>query len=186
MNVREYLKKQTAITASPPGTSRRVNTSAVLAVVCVALGAVAAAMASLNVALPDLARSTGATQTQLEWIIDVYSLVFAALLLPAGALGDRYGRRRALLAGLLIFGGASVAAMTATSANELIALRGVIGLGAALVMPATLSTITGTFPPAQRTRAVSVWARWRAEPRCWACCALACCCSGSPGDRRSP
>jgi len=138
--------------------SRRVSTSAVLAVVCIALGAVAAAMASLNVALPNLARSTGATQTQLEWIIDAYSLVFAALLLPAGALGDRYGRRRALLAGLAIFGGASAVAMTASSASELIFLRGLIGLGAALVMPATLSTITGTFPPAERTRAVSVWA----------------------------
>src|SRR5262252_5369454 len=141
-----------------PGTSRRASTSAVTAVVCLALGAVAAAMASLNVALPDLARATQATQTQLEWIIDAYSLVFAALLLPAGALGDRYGRRRALLAGLAIFGGASAVAMTASSANELIALRGVIGLGAALVMPATLSTITGTFPAAARTRAVSVWA----------------------------
>ena len=146
------------ITLLRPGTSRQVNTSVVTAVVCIALGAVAAAMASLNVALPDLARSTGATQTQLEWIIDGYSLIFAALLLPAGALGDRFGRRRALLAGLVIFGGASAAAMTASSANELIGLRGLIGLGAALVMPATLSTITGTFPPAQRTRAVSVWA----------------------------
>ena len=168
-----------------PG-SRRVSTSVVTAVVCLALGAVAAAMASLNVALPDLARSTQATQTQLAWIIDAYSLVFAALLLPAGALGDRFGRRRALIAGLAIFGTGSAIAMTASSPDELIFLRGLIGLGAALVMPATLSTITGTFPPAQRTRAVSVWARWRAEPRCWACCALACCCSGSPGDRRSP
>src|SRR5215831_18231599 len=151
------------ITTVRPGTSRRastpaVNTSVVTAVVCLALGAVAAAMASLNVALPDLARSTQATQTQLEWIIDAYSLVFAALLLPAGALGDRYGRRRVLIAGLVIFGGASAVAMTASSANELIFLRGLIGVGAALVMPATLSTITGTFPPAERTRAVSVWA----------------------------
>ena len=145
------------ITTSRTGT-RRISTAAVTAVVCLALGAVAAAMASLNVALPDLARSTGATQTQLEWIIDGYSLVFAALLLPAGALGDRYGRRRALLAGLAVFGGASAVAMTASSASELIFLRGLIGLGAALVMPATLSTITGTFPPAERTRAVSVWA----------------------------
>jgi EmrB/QacA subfamily drug resistance transporter len=141
-----------------PGAPRRVSTTAVTVVVCLALGAVTAAMASLNVALPDLARSTQATQTQLEWIIDAYSLVFAALLLPAGAFGDRYGRRRALLAGLAIFGGASAAAMMASSANQLIVLRGVIGLGAALVMPATLSTITGTFPPAERTRAVSVWA----------------------------
>jgi EmrB/QacA subfamily drug resistance transporter len=143
----------TARAGSPP-----ISTAAVTAVVCIALGAVAAAMASLNVALPDLARSTQATQTQLEWIIDAYSLVFAALLLPAGALGDRYGRRRALVAGLVVFGGASAVAMTASSASELIFLRGLIGLGAALVMPATLSTITGTFPPAERTRAVSVWA----------------------------
>jgi EmrB/QacA subfamily drug resistance transporter len=146
------------ITALRPGPSRRVNTSLVTAVVCLALGAVAAAMASLNVALPGLARATHATQTQLEWIIDAYSLVFAALLLPAGALGDRYGRRRALITGLVIFGGASAVAMTASSASELIILRGVVGLGAALVMPATLSTITGTFPPAARTRAVSIWA----------------------------
>src|SRR5215471_14642318 len=138
--------------------SRQSGTTVVTAVVCIALGAVAAAMASLNVALPDLARGTQATQTQLEWIIDAYSLVFAALLLPAGALGDRFGRRRALLAGLVIFGAGSAVAMTASSANELIGLRGVIGMGAALVMPATLSTITGTFPPAERTRAVSVWA----------------------------
>src|SRR5262252_5665066 len=87
-----------------PGASRRVSTATVTAVICLALGAVTAAMASLNVALPDLARSTQATQTQLEWIIDAYSLVFAALLLPAGALGDRYGRRRALLAGLAVGG----------------------------------------------------------------------------------
>ena len=141
-----------------PGASRRASTTTVTTVVCLALGAVTAAMASLNVALPDLARSTQATQTQLEWIIDAYSLVFAALLLPAGALGDRYGRRRVLITGLVIFGGASAAAMTASSANELIFLRGLIGVGAALVMPATLSTITSTFPPAERTRAVSVWA----------------------------
>jgi MFS family permease len=157
MDVRDRLVTSTGITTSRPG-RRPVSTSLITGVVCLALGAVAAAMASLNVALPDLARSTGSTQTQLAWVIDAYSLVFAALLLPAGALGDRYGRRRALLAGLAIFGGASAAAMTVSSANELIVLRGVIGLGAALVMPATLSTITGTFPPAERTRAVSVWA----------------------------
>lgn len=135
-----------------------VRSGAVTAVVCVALAAVVAAMSSLNVALPGIARATHASQTQLAWIIDAYSLVFAALLLPAGALGDRYGRRRALLAGLAIFGAGSAAAMTASSATELIALRAVLGLGAALVMPATLSTITATFPPAQRTKAVSIWA----------------------------
>jgi EmrB/QacA subfamily drug resistance transporter len=142
---------------SRPG-KQQVNLSIVTAVVCVALGAVAAAMASLNVAIPDLVRSTHASQTQLEWIIDAYLLVFSVLLLPAGALGDRYGRRRALIGGLIVFGGASAAAMAASSANELIFLRGLIGLGAAFVMPATLSTITGTYPPTERTKAVGVWA----------------------------
>ncbi|MFY9927721.1 MAG: MFS transporter [Streptosporangiaceae bacterium] len=135
-----------------------VRHGAVTAVVCIALAAVVAAMSSLNVAIPSIARSTHASQTELAWIIDAYSLVFAALLLPAGALGDRFGRRRALLAGLTIFGAGSAIAMTVSGASQLIALRTVIGLGAALVMPATLSTITGTFPPAKRTKAVSVWA----------------------------
>jgi EmrB/QacA subfamily drug resistance transporter len=138
--------------------NKQVNLSMVTTVVCIALGAVSAAMASLNVAIPDLVRSTHASSTQLEWIIDAYLLVFSVLLLPAGALGDRYGRRRALIAGLIIFGGASAMAMTVSSANELIFLRGLIGFGAALVMPATLSTITGTYPAAERTKAVSVWA----------------------------
>jgi EmrB/QacA subfamily drug resistance transporter len=127
-------------------------------VVCLALAAVVAAMASLNVALPSIARSTHADQTQLEWIVDAYSLVFASLLLFAGAIGDHYGRRRALIVGLSIFGGASALAMTAHSPNLLIGLRAVIGLGAALVMPATLSTITSTFPADERARAVGLWA----------------------------
>ncbi|MFC9979042.1 MFS transporter [Gordonia sp. NPDC127522] len=143
---------------SSPTTDRPVNTRAVMVVVCLALAAVVAAMSSLNVALPDIARSTGASQTQLSWIIDAYSLIFASLLLPAGAIGDRYGRRRTLIAGLAIFGAGSIVAMTAGSPGELIALRGVLGLGAALVMPATLSTITSTFPPQKRTQAVSIWA----------------------------
>ncbi|WP_406177216.1 MFS transporter [Streptomyces sp. NBC_00996] len=129
-----------------------------MVVTCLGLGTVVAAMASLNVALPDLARDTHATQTDLSWIVDAYSLVFASLLLPAGALGDRFGRRRALLVGLAIFGGASAAAVFTTDPSALIAVRGLLGVGAALVMPATLSTITGTFPRAQRARAVSVWA----------------------------
>jgi EmrB/QacA subfamily drug resistance transporter len=112
----------------------------------------------MNVAIPDLVRATGASQTQLEWIVDAYLLVFCVLLLPGGALGDRYGRRRALIAGLILFGGASAAAMAVSSADALIFLRGLIGLGAALVMPATLSTITGTFPAEGRTKAVGVWA----------------------------
>ena len=130
----------------------------VLAVTCVALATVVSAVASLNVAIPSIARDTHADQTQLSWMIDAYSLVFAALLLPAGGLGDRLGRRKTLLAGLAIFGAGSVAAMSYADANWLIGMRAVLGLGAALVMPATLATITSTFPPAQRARAVGTWA----------------------------
>jgi len=130
----------------------------VLAVMCLALAAVVSAVASLNVALPSLARELRADQTQLQWIIDAYAVVFAALLLPAGALGDRYGRRRMLLIGLTIFGTGSVAATFATAPSTLIAIRAVLGLGAALVMPATLSIITNLTPPEARDRAVALWA----------------------------
>jgi EmrB/QacA subfamily drug resistance transporter len=135
-----------------------VNHRAVLAVTCVALATVVSAVASLNVAIPSIARDTHASQTQLSWMVDAYALVFAALLLPAGALGDRYGRRRALLAGLSVFGAGSIAAMAYSDAGWLIGMRAVLGVGAALVMPATLSTITSTFPDAERTRAVGTWA----------------------------
>ena len=108
---------------------------------------------------PRPGRSTHASQTQLEWIIDAYLLVFCGLLLPAGALGDRYGRRRALIAGLVIFGGPPRRRRWPSPPRaSLILLRGLTGAGAALVMPATLSTITSTFPAAERTRAVGVWA----------------------------
>lgn len=130
----------------------------VLAVSCLAMGVVVASMASLNVALPELARDLGASQTEQTWIIDAYSLVFATLLLPAGALGDRFGRRRSLVVGLVVYAAAALAATTVESAAALIGLRGVLGLAAALIMPATLSTITSTFPAEDRTRAVSTWA----------------------------
>ena len=131
---------------------------ATLPVIMLALATVVSAVASLNVAIPSIARDTHATQTQLSWIIDAYALVFAALLLLGGAIGDRYGRRRTLIAGLVIFGGASLAAMTVSGPTSLIVMRGLLGVGAALVMPATLSTITSTFPAEQRTRAVGAWA----------------------------
>jgi EmrB/QacA subfamily drug resistance transporter len=138
----------------------RTQTShrAVLVVTCLALAAVVSAVASLNVAIPSIARDTHASQTELSWIIDAYALVFAALLLPGGALGDRYGRRRVLLVGLLVYGAGSLAAMAYADASWLIGMRAVLGVGAALVMPATLSTITGTFPAEQRPRAVGAWA----------------------------
>ncbi len=146
------------MTTSPTLRPSQPQTRAVLPVIMVALAAVVSAVASLNVALPSVARDTGASQTQLSWIVDAYALVFAALLLLGGAIGDRYGRRRALLVGLAVFGSGSVAAMFIDSPDWLIVLRGLLGVGAALVMPATLSTITSTFPADQRARAVGAWA----------------------------
>jgi EmrB/QacA subfamily drug resistance transporter len=151
------LRKLPQHTPTAGGTPPRSH-RAVLMVTCLALATVVSAVASLNVAIPSIARDTHATQTQLSWVIDAYALVFAALLLPAGGLGDRFGRRKALLAGLTIFGAGSVAAMTHADAGWLIAMRAVLGLGAALVMPATLATVTSTFPPTQRAKAVGTWA----------------------------
>jgi EmrB/QacA subfamily drug resistance transporter len=138
--------------------NRTAQRNLVLAAMCVALATVVSAVSSLNVALPDIARDLHATQTQLQWIIDAYAVVFAGLLLLAGALGDRIGRRRVLLAGLAIFAVAAVAGALASSPGALIAARAVMGLGAAAIMPATLSIITTVFPEAERDRAVSIWA----------------------------
>lgn len=129
-----------------------------LPAVFLSLATVISAVTSLNVALPDLAGDTAASQTQVSWVVDSYALVFAALLLIAGALGDRYGRRLALIVGLVLFGGGSLAAMFATDIEVLIALRVVLGIGAALVMPATLSTITTVLDAQRRQHAVAIWA----------------------------
>ncbi|MBE2319812.1 MFS transporter [Solirubrobacter sp. CPCC 204708] len=130
----------------------------ILISMCVSLGAVVSAVSSLNVALPDLARATGASTTELQWIVDAYALVFAGLLLPAGALGDRLGRRRVLVTGLAVFGTGALVATRLSDPTPLIAVRAVMGLGAAMIMPTTLSIITATFPPETRDRAVGVWA----------------------------
>jgi EmrB/QacA subfamily drug resistance transporter len=116
------------------------------------------ANASLNVALPTLVKDLHASSSSLQWIVDAYSLVFAGLLLTAGALGDRYGRRLSLNLGLLIFGAASGLAALAGSSGQLIAARAVMGVGAALVMPATLSVLAHVFPPAERAKAIAIWA----------------------------
>jgi MFS transporter, DHA2 family, multidrug resistance protein len=115
-------------------------------------------VAGLNVALPSLQRDLRATASGLQWIIDSYALVFAALLLPAGALGDRFGRKRALMLGLVIFAAGSVIGGVATSAPQIIVGRIVNGIGAAFVMPATLSLLTTIFPPEERRKAIAMWA----------------------------
>jgi EmrB/QacA subfamily drug resistance transporter len=129
----------------------------VLATVGLALMAVVSAVSGLNVALPSLARETGATQTQLTWIVDAYTVVFAGLLLFVGALGDRYGRKLLLTVGLVVFGGAAAMGMVVTDPDQLILVRMAMGVGAAAIMPTTLSVITTSFPERERPRAVGVW-----------------------------
>jgi len=119
---------------------------------------IVAANTSLNVALPTLVRDLHASGSDLQWVVDAYSLVFAGLLLTAGSLGDRYGRRLALNVGLAIFGAASAVAAFSGSSALLIASRATMGVGAALVMPATLSVLAHVFPPAERRRAIAIWA----------------------------
>src|SRR6476659_1424119 len=129
-----------------------------LGVLCVSLVMIVVANASLNVALPSLVKDLHASASSLQWIVDAYSLVFAGLLLTAGSLGDRYGRRLALNAGLVVFGMASLFAVTSTSSTGVIAARAVMGVGAAFVMPATLSILAHVFPPDERPRAIAIWA----------------------------
>jgi|1186.fasta_scaffold06496_1 EmrB/QacA subfamily drug resistance transporter len=135
----------------------RQRRGAVLRVMLLSLMLVVSAVASLNVALPDIARDTGASQSELQWIVDAYALVFAALLLPAGAIGDRFGRKTLLAVGLGIYGGASVVALFASTSGQLIGLRALMGLAAALIMPVTLSVVTSVFPPEERGKAVGTW-----------------------------
>jgi EmrB/QacA subfamily drug resistance transporter len=143
--------------SSEPTTSSRQR-KLVLVAMCVALATVVSAVSSLNVALPDIARNLHATQTQLQWIVDAYAVVFAGLLLLAGALGDRLGRRHLLLAGLAVFSSAAAGGLLVNDPGALIAVRALMGLGAAAIMPATLSIITNVFPAKERDRAVSIWA----------------------------
>jgi MFS family permease len=111
----------------------------------------------LNIALPSLVRELGASVSQLQWITTAYSLVFAGLLLTAGSLGDRFGRKGALTLGLVIFGLASALCAYAPSPIVLIAARGLLGLGAAFVFPTTLSILTNVFPDAERPKAIGIW-----------------------------
>jgi len=112
----------------------------------------------LNVALPSISNALGASASDLQWIVDAYVLVFAALLLTMGAVGDRIGRKRALQFGLVMFGVGSLWAALATSTEMLIAARAFLGIGGATIMPATLSIISATFPDHERSQAIAIWA----------------------------
>lgn len=129
-----------------------------VAVMCASVGLVIAMVTIVNMALPALTRDIGASQSEQTWIVDAYTLVLAALVLPAGALADRYGRRGMLVTGLVVFALSSALPSVVDSAGWLIASRAVTGLGAALIMPATLSIITASFPAGRRGRAIGIWA----------------------------
>jgi EmrB/QacA subfamily drug resistance transporter len=149
------ISAPTALEPEPISPRRR---TAVLITMLLALVLVVAGVSMMAVAVPSLTASLGASPSDVQWIVDGYTVALAALLLPAGAFGDRFGRRRALVLGIALFGVASAASALTDSASALIAFRVLTGVGAALIMPGTLSTITSVFPPEQRARAVGVWA----------------------------
>lgn len=145
-----------SITASPPLSTERRRAMPALMSACVVI--VVAMVAAINLALPKLSRSALApSSTELLWIVDAYILVFGCLLIPAGALGDRVGRKGVLLAGLSTFAAGSLVAAAAPSVAVLLAGRVVMGLGAALVMPATLSLLLQVTAPERKPHAIATW-----------------------------
>jgi len=129
-----------------------------LGVLCLSLLVIVIDSTIVNVALPTFARDLHASSSGLQWIVDAYTLTFAALLLLAGAIADRYGRHLALAGGLAVFAAGSLAAAFTQTAGELIAARAVMGVGGAFIMPATLSIITAVFTDhAERTKAIGLW-----------------------------
>lgn len=130
-----------------------------LSVLCLSLLLIVAGNSSLNVALPDIQTRLGSSSSALQWIADVYGLVFAGLLLPAGALADRFGRKTALQGGLVLFASAAMVATFGSETWHLVLARAVMGVGAAFIMPGTLSILSNVFAdPAERRKAISIWA----------------------------
>ncbi|HEY4332953.1 MAG TPA: MFS transporter, partial [Ilumatobacteraceae bacterium] len=131
----------------------------ILAVLCVSLLVIVMDNTILNVAIPSLIRELDASNSQVQWIIDSYTIVFAGLLLTTGSMSDRFGRKGALQAGILLFMSGSVMSALATSANQLIATRAFMGIGGALIMPSTLSILMHVFRDGrERGRAIAIWA----------------------------
>ncbi len=138
---------------SPPARKR-----VTLLALCLAAFIISLDVTIVNVALPSLVRQTGATTTDLQWVVDAYNLVFASLVLVAGSLSDRLGRKGMLLAGLGVFGAASLAGSFCTTAHQLTGARAVMGLGAAMMFPATLSLLTNVFTARrERAAAIGLW-----------------------------
>jgi EmrB/QacA subfamily drug resistance transporter len=129
-----------------------------LGVLCLSLLIAFVGNASLNVAIPTLSRELHASSSQLQWVVAVYSLVFAGLLFSTGALGDRYGRKGALQIGLLVYLIGAGLATLSHSMRQLIACRALMGAGGALIMPSTLSILVNIFPAHERAKAIAIWA----------------------------
>jgi len=130
----------------------------VLAALSFGLMAVGLDMTVLNVALPTLAVDLQASTSELQWMANAYNLVLAAALLPAGMIGDRYGRKRCLILSLILFGAASIACALSDSAEMLIAMRAFLGLGAAFLIPLSMSVLPVLFKDEERSKAMTVWA----------------------------
>ncbi|WP_069765611.1 MFS transporter [Streptomyces sp. LUP47B] len=128
-----------------------------LLVLCLSLLIIVMANTALTVAAPDMTEDLGLSSADLQWVIDGYTVPYAALMLLFGAIGDKYSRRGALLLGLGVFGGGAVLGYLADSAATVIAARAVMGTGAAMIMPATLSLLAATFPRGERAKAITVW-----------------------------
>ncbi|WP_030618746.1 MFS transporter [Streptomyces fulvoviolaceus] len=129
-----------------------------LLVLCLSLLIIVMANTALTVAAPAMTEDLGLSSADLQWVIDGYTVPYAALMLLLGAIGDKYSRRGALLLGLVLFGGGAVFGSFADSSTTVIAARAVMGAGAAMIMPATLSLLAATFPRAERAKAITVWA----------------------------
>src|SRR5437868_12742137 len=143
-------------TTAAPATSQRKGL--ILLALCLAALIINIDVTIVNVALPSLVRELGATTTNLQWIVDAYTLVFAALILAAGSLSDRVGRKGVLLLGLGVFGVGSLGGALSTSSSQLIAARAFMGIGAAGIFPSTLSLIANAFTErAERAKAIGLW-----------------------------
>ncbi len=138
-------------------TTAKPRSKLVLPVIAISLMTVVSAVSGLNVALPSIAIETGASQTQLTWIVNSYAVIFAGLLMLAGAIGDKYGRRRILAVALALFAFAALFGYFSSEPSTLIAVRALMGVAAAGIMPSTLSVITTSFDEAERGKAVGVW-----------------------------
>ncbi|MBL1108247.1 MFS transporter [Streptomyces sp. 5-8] len=128
-----------------------------LLVLCLSLLIIVMANTALTVAAPDMTQDLDLSSADLQWVIDGYTVPYAALMLLLGAIGDKYSRRGALVLGLVVFGSGAVFGYLADSAATVIAARAVMGVGAALIMPATLSLLAATFPRAERAKAITLW-----------------------------